>query len=56
MKFSMSNPPSADAGLEATAAWLYELYEMLSAVLENIDRDNFGKDVKDTLDNLSSKK
>lgn len=56
MKFSLSNPPSSDAGLEATSAWLYELYETLSAVLENIDRDNFGKDVKDALDNLSLKK
>lgn len=53
MKFSMSNPPSADAGLEATAAWLYELYEMLSAVLENIDRDNLSSEIKQALDKLS---
>ena len=49
----MSNPPSADAGLEATAAWLYELYDMLSAVLGNIDLDNLSSEIKQALDKLS---
>lgn len=41
MKFSISNPPSQDAGTEAVVAWLWELYEVLGAVLENLGSENF---------------
>ena len=53
MKFSLSNPPTSDAGLDATVSWLYELYETLSVVLENLDRDNLSGEIVRVLDKLS---
>ncbi len=53
MKFSISNPPPSEAGLEAMSAWLYELYELLGVMFESLDTDNFSDDVRQLLDKIT---